>query len=156
MARVIANDEVWVGFATTVANIAAPTTAEVDASTDLTGYLVSLEATSAGNAVATPTLDTTFETSIPGTASATFTAELYRDDAADTGWTTLPRGTEGYFIISRFGTNGAAPASGDTVEVWPVRVISRGAVPLTSNDSQRFNIECSVPQEPDEDAVVTT
>lgn len=154
MARVIANSEVWVGFATTVADISAPTASEVGGSTDLTSYLVSLEATSAGNAVATPTLDTTFETSIPGTASATFTAELYRDDDADTAWTTLPRGTEGYFIISRFGTDGAEPVSTDVVEVWPVRVISRGAVPLTSNDSQRFNIECSVPVEPDEDAVV--
>lgn len=154
MSRVIANQEVWVGFATTVADISAPTSSEVSGATDVTSFLVSLDASSQGNQIPTPAFDTLFETSISGTSSATFTGEFYRDDATDTAWDTLPRGTDGFFIISRFGTAGAAPASTDVVEVWPVRVTSRSAVALANNDVQRFQITCSVTQEPDEDATV--
>lgn len=156
MARVIPNDNTWVGFATSVANIAAPTTAEINAATDLTSYLVTIDASTRGNNVPTPNFDSLFETSISGTVQASFTAEFYRDDATDTAWTTLPRATDGYFIISRFGGQGTddAPTTGDTVEVWPVRVTSRAAVALANNDVQRFQIECAVTTEPDEDAVV--
>lgn len=152
MARLIANENVNVHFTSTVANIAAPTVAEITAGTDLTGFLVTLEASTRGNQVPTPAFDSLFETSIPGTVQASFRAEFYRDDTADDAWDLLPRGTEGYFVIDRF--DSAVPVSGDTVEVWPVRVISRSALPLTTNDSQRFQVECSVDEEPNEAAVV--
>lgn len=160
MSRIIANEEVWIGFATTVANISAPTTAEIDGATDLTGFLVTLDASTTGNQVPTPAFDSLFETSISGTVTSTFTAEFYRDDASDTAWTTLPRATAGYFIIGRFGLTGTTaggnpePASGDVVEVWPVKVTSRSAIALANNDVQRMNIECAVTETPDEDATV--
>lgn len=153
MAKLIANKRVFIGFADTIADIHAPTAVEVSGATNLTPLIVSLDASTRGNVVATPTLDTTFETSIAGTVTATFTAEFYRDDAAagDIAWDTLPRGTSGYFIISRFD---AAPAAGDEVEIWPVQITSRSAIALANNDSQRFSIECSVFEEPDEAATI--
>lgn len=164
MARVIPNQETWVGFATTVANISAPTTAEIDGATDLTEFLISLDASTRGNTLPTPSFDTLFETSIPGTAASQFSAEFYRDDSTDTAWTTLPRGTTGYFIVSRFGASGTTatsgggtrpePTTGDTVEVWPVRITSRSAVSLTNNDVQRMAVEAAISDEPDEDATV--
>lgn len=156
MARLIPNENTWVGFATAVADISAPTAAEISNAVDLTSYVISLNASSRGNTVPTPAFDTLFETSIPGTVQASFDADFYRDDDDDTAWETLPRGTEGYFIISRFGGSGTGnmPQATDVVEVWPVRVVSRTNANLAVNTAMTFTVSCSVPEEPDEDATV--
>lgn len=158
MSRVIPNEQTWVGFATSVASgTLVPTAAEVSGSTNLTPLLMGINASSQGNTVPTPSFDSLFETSIIGTSQATFSADFYRDDTADTAWTTLPRGTEGYFIISRFGGAGAnqMPTTGDVVEVWPVQVVSRTAANMANNTVQSFTITCSVNIEPNEAATVS-
>lgn len=157
MSRVIPNENTWVGFATSIAALdLEPTAAEVTAAIDLTPLLMGLNAASQGNTVPTPSFDTLFETSIIGTSQASFTADFYRDDTADTAWTTLERGTMGYFIISRFGGAGTdqKPIATDTVEVWPVTVVSRTAANMANNSVQTFTITCSVNIEPNEAAVV--
>jgi hypothetical protein len=156
MSRLIPNENTWLGFATTVANIAAPTAAAVAASVVLTPFLISLNASSRGNTVPTPSLDTLFETSIPGTVQASFDADFYRDDDNDLAWDTLPRATEGFFIISRFGGTGTnnLPIATDEVEVWPVMVVSRSSANMTSNTAMTFTVSCSVPVEPDESAII--
>lgn len=164
MARIIPNEETFIAFATTVADIQAPLKAEVTAAVNLTPYIISINASTRGNVVQTPSFDTRFETSIPGTVTATFEADLYRDDEDDDAWDTLPRGTRGYVIISRFGGSGGptttppsplhSPTTGDPVEVWPVFVVARTATNLTSNTAQTFTLQCSVPEEPAENAVV--
>lgn len=157
MTRVIPNENTWVGFATTVANVTlVPTTAEIDGAVNLTPFLMGINASSQGNTIPTPSFDSLFETSIIGTSQATFSADFYRDDASDTAWNTLPRGTEGYFIISRFGGAGTdmKPTTGDQVEVWPVQVVSRTAANMANNTVQSFTVTCSVNVEPNENATV--
>jgi hypothetical protein len=157
MGRIIPNEQTWVGFATSVAVLTAPTEAEIDNATDLTPILMSLNASAQGNVVPTPSFDSLFETSIVGTSQATFTGDFYRDDAADTAWDLLPRGTKGYFIISRFGGSGAdqIPRNGDLCEVWPVEVVSRVAANMQNNAVQTFTINCAVNEVPAETATVT-
>lgn len=160
MARLIPNENTWVGFATTVASIAAPTAAEITAAVDLTHYVISINASAQGNSVPTPSFDTLFETSIPGTSQASFSADFYRDDASgatgDLAWVTLPRATNGFFILSRFGGSGTAnqPAAADKVEVWPVAVVSRTMANMSNNTVMTFTVTCSVPVEPAESATV--
>lgn len=159
MARLIPNENTWVGFATSIASASlAPTATEINAATNLTPLLISLNASSQGNTVPTPSFDTLFETSINGTVQASFSADFYRDDTADTAWTTLPRGTAGYFIISRFGGSGtgAKPQSSDKVEVWPVTIVSRTMANMANNTVQTFTVTASVPREPNENATVTS
>jgi len=160
MARLIPNENTWVGFKTTLTNGATtlvPTAAECTAATNLTSFLISLNAASQGNTVPTPAFDTLFETNISGTNQASFTADFYRDDSADTAWTTLPRGTSGFFIISRFGGGGTAnkPQAADVVEVWPVVVTSRTMQNMSNNTVMTFSVTCSVPKEPNENATVS-
>lgn len=163
MANLIPNENTWVGFVAAtpgspdgVADIDAPTVAEVNGAVDVTDYLVSLTSTTQGNTVPTPRLKRLFEPNIEGTAAAQFTGDFYRDDENDLAWDTFPRRTRGCFLISRFGGTGAdhKPAAGDTVEVWPVRVASRAPGGLQSNQAQMFTVTCAVPKEPNEDAVV--
>lgn len=159
MARIIPNEQTWVGFSAGFASLddyTAPTAAEISAAVDLTPFLMSLNASSQGNTVPTPSFDSLFETSIIGTSQATFAADFYRDDTADTAWTTLPRETTGYFLISRFGGSGTdqKPIAGDIVEVWPVNVVSRTAANMQNNTVQSFSIQCSVNLVPAENATV--
>ena len=157
MARIIPNQNTFIGFTVTrPVSLVAPTEAEVAASTNVTEYVVSLTASSQGNTVPTPSLDSLFETSVPGTSAASFTADFYRDDLDDNAWDTLTRGLKGYFFISRFGGTGlnAIPEATDKVEVWPVTITSRSASALASNTAQTFTLTCAVPEEPAEDAVV--
>lgn len=157
MARLIPNENTWVGFLTTIVDTALiATDDEVAAGVDLTSYLISLNAASQGNTVPTPAFDTLFETNISGTNQASFTADFYRDDANDDAWEALPRGTEGFFVISRFGGTGTAnlPITDDEVEVWPVVVTSRTMQNMSNNTVMTFSVTCSVPQEPDEAVTV--
>lgn len=156
MARIIPNENTWVGFATAVASLNAPTTAELTAAIDLTPYVISINASSQGNTVPTPAFDSLFETSIAGTVQASFSADFYRDDDADLAWLTLPRRTSGFFIISRFGGAGTnnKPIAADKVEVWPILVVSRTMANMSNNTVMTFTVTGSVPSEPVEAATV--
>ena len=142
--------------AAAITDIAAPTAAEVAGATDLTGHLISLNASSRGNAVPTPSFDSLFETSTAGTSSATFDADFYRDDEDDAAWELLPRGTRGFFLVSRFGGAGTdnLPVATDEVEVWPVMVPSRTMANMSNNTVLTFTVSCAVTEEPNEEAVV--
>jgi hypothetical protein len=156
MARIIPNENSWIGFATAVASVSAPTVANITAAVNLTPYVISINASSRGNTVPTPAFDSLFETSIAGTVQATFDADFYRDDETDLAWTTLPRATDGFFIISRFGGGGAnhAPVATDLVEVWPILIVSRTMANMSNNTVLTFTASGSVPVEPVEDAVI--
>ena len=158
MARIIPNENTWLGFVPTVADLAAPTGTELTGAVDLTPYLLSINASSQGNTVPTPDISTLFETSIAGTVQASLSADFYRDDDVDLAWTTLPRRTRGVFVISRFGGSGAngVPEAGDVVETWPILVVSRTNANISNNTVMTFTVTGSVPEEPVEAAVVAT
>jgi len=157
MARIIPNENTWIGFSiATIPDISKPTTSQIAAAIDLTGHCISLNASARGNTVPTPSFDSLFETSTAGTSAATFDADFYRDDEDDLAWETLPRGTRGTFFIARFGGSGAnnLPVSGDELEVWTVMITSRTMANMSSNTVLTFTASCSVNVEPAEDAVV--
>jgi len=157
MARIIPNEQTWIGFTTVrPANLDAPTEAEIAAATVLTSFVVSLNPSAQGNTVPTPNLDSLFETSTAGTNQASFTGDFYRDDETDTAWDELARGTRGFMFVSRFGGSGTnqIPLAGDTLEVWPIWVVSRTPAALASNTVQTFTVTASVPEEPSESALV--
>lgn len=156
MTRIIPNENTYIGFAPTIADINAPKTSELTAAIDLTGYALSITASTTGNTVPTPSLDTLFETSIAGTVQGSFTADFYRDDEDDLAWETLPRKQKGYMILSRFGGSGAGakPILADVVEVWPILVVSRTMSAGGSNTVLTFTVTAAVPEEPDEEATI--
>jgi len=162
MSTLIPNENCYIAFSEDMpaAPTLVPTAAEVAAATVLTDFIISLTANATGNTVPTPKLSSLFEPSIPGTSTAQFTAEMYRDSvhADDIAWNLLPRNTSGVFYIARFGGTGPdlLPIATDHVESWPVRITSRAASAMTSNTAQTFTLTCSVPQEPNEDATIAT
>jgi hypothetical protein len=126
----------------------------VTSAIDLTDLTMSLNASAQGNSVPTPSFASLFETSIVGTSQATFTGDFYRDDddTLDLAWTTLSRGTKGYFIIARSG--GIPSTTLKKCEVWPVTVLSRAMANMANNTVESFTVTCAVPSVPGEDSVV--
>ncbi len=183
MARIIPNANTWIGWLP-LENMPdpdnfdknAPTEADVAAAYDLSCYTMSVNASSTGNTVPTPSLCSLFETTINGTVSATFQAEFYRDNGTDSrypelcydpAWTVLPRGVCGYFILKWYGAEqdqcsfeaaavdeASAPVNGDAVQVWPIKVTSRTASALSSGTVMTFSVTGAVIEIPSEEAAV--
>jgi hypothetical protein len=174
MSRLVPNERSFIGFSLSrPADLNAPTVAEIGAALDLTCDCISLNAGAQGNAVPIPELCSLWEKSVPGTASAQFSADFYRDDEEQTGTDQAPTGgdiayrilqlgTDGVFYVSRFlarDTNGVVPAStipaaGDPVEVWPVTITSASDSPLSSATPLSFSVQAAVPDRPNFRAIV--
>lgn len=157
--KFIPNKQSWIGVAATLTGtVSAPKVADVTGAVDLTKYVTGMTASSTGNAVPTPTFDTDFETSISGTVSAQFSMDGYRDDGTGGGvdlmWSTLPRGTNAWVILARYG--GKPSTAAKKCEVWPIEVTSRSVPQMTSGAAVMVNVIGAVPSEPGEDAVVAT
>lgn len=153
--RFTPNNQSYIGFAATLTgSMAAPKVADVTGAIDLTAKVTGVTASSTGNAVPTPTFDTTWNGSIPGNVDGTFSMDGYRDTVvlADTLWTTLPRGTVGFVLIARSG--GIPNTVGKTLEVWSIAVLSRSVPNMTSGAVVTTTVTASTPVEPEEDAIV--
>lgn len=183
MSRIIPNANTWIGWLPLENvpdpenfNKLAPTEQDIAAAYDLSCYTMSLNASSTGNTVPTPSLCSLFETTINGTVSSTFQAEFYRDSSTDSrypelckdpAWTALPRGVCGYFIVKWYGNDldqcsmeaasnleASPPVDGDPVQVWPVKVTARTASALSSGTVMTFSVTGAVYEVPAEDAWV--
>lgn len=145
MTRYIQDGNLRVAYVPTIADTDAPTTTEITAGEDLTGFIGSLSTPDEGNIVPDVDPTTTWDGSIEGTRSGNITAMFSRDDAtdADVAWDTLPYGTTGYLVIRRFGDGAIAAA--DVVEVWPIRVAGRSAIDYGRNTKDMFNSVMAVP-----------
>lgn len=158
MSRFIPNERSKVYFSVSLEDTDTVSASDINDAVDLTPSLISLNASSQGNTVPTPSIDTLFETSIPGTVQAAFSADFYRDDDEDedVAWNTLPRGTQGSVIISREGpSDGEALKAGDNVEVWPIWVVSRTMSNMASNTPAAFTLQASVYEEPNENVTIS-
>lgn len=157
MARIIADGEVrieWVPGATSIADPTAPTTAEMATGQDVTPFFSSMDTPLEGEATPAADLSSAFNKTVAGTFGGNVSVESYRESLTDEAWGLWPRTTEGNFVIRRFGGSDVAIASGDDVEVYLVRVISRSPATLDRGSVQMFTIECAVQSEPELDGVV--
>lgn len=148
------NENSYICFIPTLTGTpSGPKVADITSAVNLTPLVSGLTASTTGSALPTPTFDTKFNTSIGGNVDATFSMDGYRDTVVldDLMWTTFPRGTTGFVIVSR-----AVPVviAGTVVEVWPIEVLSRSVPNMTSNTVVTTTVTCAIPSEPDENATV--
>lgn len=139
-------------FVPTIANVDAPTRAELDAGTDLTREVIGASGWQiTSNRVAYNPLHTTFTPSIAGRTSVEESSlTLPQDIAGDDVREVLPRGADGYIVIMHGGYVAASP-----MDVWPVEVSSLGK-PVTTEGSEIASIVVSfaIPAEPAEDIAI--
>jgi len=149
MPRTISNGEVRIYWVTTISSTAAPTVAEITAGTDITGFISSLDTPLDGNAPEASDLSSAFNKTVAGKFGGNVSAQMYRDDTADTAFALFPRGTTGYLVVRRFGGSTVAIAMADDVDVWYCRVITRSDVALDDESVQAFTVEMAALDEPD-------
>src|SRR5688572_22162773 len=158
MADVIADGMTTVWWLPNVVNIAAPTTAEFAAGTDITSQittdgLVGWEADTA--AVENTGLNSTTDTNRAGrdTLSGPM-LRFKRQMPTDTMRSTLTKGTMGYVGIRRSIANTTAVAALQAVTIVPVEVGRRKDLPLEKNSMERYEIPFFNHTAPAYDAVV--
>lgn len=163
MSRIASTGVLALRFCPTIANKAAPTVAEINAGTDLTGQLSrsGLDTPLSGSSIDTAGIDSRHNSKASGTYGGDdVDMEFYRDTVSgtDTAWTTLARQVTGFYVVRRFG--GATGASSDAfvigqrVEVWPIDVMSRSMLKTAENEAQKFNVKSAVTSAPNDTAVV--
>ncbi len=160
MARFIPDGTLRVALVASIADTSAPTSAEMTAGDDITGFVRALSTPLEGSTVDVSDALSKYNKTAPGTyGGQEVTLEAFRDDvqANDTVWNALTRGTDTHLVIARRGGSGTdgAIASGDYVDVWHVQVITRNPADYTRNEPTGFTVSFSVPDEPNEDVTVT-
>lgn len=164
MARITSTGILQLHWVPTISNQAAPSVAEIGAGVDLTGYLRrdGLKTPLAGSAVDGADMGSRYNKTGRGSfGGSPISVVCYRgsngagDPADDDAWDTLTPDTDGFLVVARHGgSSSGALAATDTVEVWPIEVISREMMDTADNEYQKFTATCAVPSEPTLEAVV--
>ena len=157
MSRIIADGEVRIEFvpgATGISDPTGPTVAEMATGQDVTIYFSSMDTPLDGEAVPAPDLSSAFNSTVAGTFGGNLSLDAYRESVTDTAWGLWPRGTEGFFVVRRFGGADVAIALADEVEVYFIRSVSRSPATLDRGSVQMFGIEAAVQVEPTLDGVI--
>lgn len=159
MADIYGDGQVRVAFVATIANIAAPTVAELNAGillhdTMTADGLIGYEATTAD--VDTSALSSTFDTVSIGRDSYSGTALRLKKQTvgADTVRTTLSRGTTGFTVVRRGLPATTAWASTQQVEVYPIICGRRKEIVPAKNELLKYEVPTKINISPNPDAVV--
>lgn len=158
MADLLGDGNVKVTFCLTVADISAPTAAELNAGVDLQtvitkdGLNISPDQASVDNTA----LASREETQDAGTVSYSLELTVKRQDTdlADIGWNTLTDRQLGYLVVRRNRPHEDDYEVGDPVEVYPVRCGRPRMQPPELNAAQRFIVTLFNHTAPDPDATV--
>lgn len=138
-------------LAPAVANVAAPTRAEITAGVDLSEALADITGFDfSGSRIPTPNLASRFTPQIAGedtVGDATLT--FYDDDTSTTVRAAVAKGTVGYLIFMPYGDTPTKRA-----EVWHVETMAVGDIYTMGNDAARFSVGIGVLDPPEQDAVI--
>lgn len=160
MARYKPSNKAKVVFAPSVASLAAPTVAEINAGTVLctpgtfvaAGLKELQNFESTASFIDTPDAAQDFDTKIPGRKQAGNPAMVfYDDDASSTIRTALAEATAGYVIIMRYGQT-----VGKRAEVYPATVASLNDSQVNSdNNASMFTVAVAITAQPNKSGVIT-
>lgn len=158
MADIITDGRTKVWLVPTVANLAAPTTTELNAGTAIEGLLtpdglVGFEPETAD--VDNSALNSTFDTKLPGRASFSNTAvRLKKQSGTDAVYNAYPRDTITNLVVRRGTASSTAWATSDKVEVYPVQTGETRNLAPASNEVQKYEIPLKITTTPNLRATV--
>lgn len=156
MSDLVIDGHVRVSWLTAVANVHAPTVAELSAGTSLeslitpTGY----KNKPTTNPVDTSSLASTFTTENAGRRSFAASLELKRQVGSDPVYAMLAYQAFGYLAVRRNLTAATAWASGQNVEIYPVQCGQREQADPAMNEVAKYTVPVFLTADPDDNAVV--
>ena len=152
MSDLISDGNTKVAFAATIANINAPTVAELTAASDWTTRLTpdGLKTDPSTADVDTSSLASTFTTNQPGRRSYTVELTFKRGSTPteDNPFTTLVYGATGYIVVRRGVPYTTAFATGDHVEVYPFAAGEPQNIAPAANEVSKFMAPLKVTSDP--------
>ncbi|GAB3376219.1 phage tail tube protein [Amycolatopsis echigonensis] len=142
MADMLSDGNNKVTFVPVLANIAAPTVAELTGGTSLECLIMAdgLDISTDEAAITASKLCDTIDAEQPGRAKTTIKLTCVRKDvpAEDIAWTLLQRGLTGYLAVRRGIPVATGYATGQKVEVYPVKAGVRRPVKPEANGVEKF------------------
>ncbi|MGW5582879.1 phage tail tube protein [Streptomyces sp. NPDC003857] len=145
-------------WASSIANLNAPTTTELNAGSDFTSRItpdgLKIDPTTAD--VDTSSLASTFDTKTVGRVGydTELTFKRGTTGGEDLPYTTLKYGVSGYVVVRRGVAYATAWATGQKCEVYPVTCGERQNVAPAANEVMKFISPIKVTQPPATDATV--
>jgi hypothetical protein len=141
----------------TIANIAAPTVAELNAGTSLTsfvprdGFVPNLNQ----NFVDVSAINDTFDLTQIGSEGGSFTLTFYRDNGTDTAWNLYVASNVTGYLAWREGVAAAtAWTIAQKVMIWPYSAHKPIPMGTASNEGRKFTVGVAIPTVPDRNATV--
>lgn len=158
MAKYANDGMLLVYYTLTVANKAAPTTAELNAGTNLTPWCTKDGVTTPSNQnfVDDSALSDTYDAQVVGSFGGPISLTLKRDGtpANDTAWNLITYGLLGFVVIRRGLTSATAWAASQKAEVYPVMFHEPLPQQTASNEQGRFTAQAAVTSQPNLKATV--
>ncbi len=156
MARYTPDGKTLVYWVSTIANIAAPTVAELNAGTRISGYLTKdgLDISFNQNAADNADLEDTFDAQGVGTFGGTINGTFFRDNSADTAWNLFVYGTTGYLVVREGVAVATAWTAAQKAQVYPAQMHEPVPVPPTSNEQRKFKVMLPITDQPSLKATV--
>ena len=152
MADIPTDGNTRVAYVPTIANIAAPTTTELNAGTLLQSVitsdgLIGFEPTTSD--VDNTALNSTFNTVTIGRDQYSGTMLRFKKQSGtDTAYATLTRGTSGYIVIRRDVAETTAWTSTQAVEVYPVTFGQTRRLTPEGNSLTRWEVDTKITSAP--------
>lgn len=158
MGDLISDGKTRVAWASTIANINAPTVAELNAALDLTKRITpdGLKADPSTADVDTSSLASTFDTKTVGRIGFDNELTFKRGDnpTDDAPYNTLLYGVSGYLVIRRGIAYTTAWTVGQQVEVYPITCGERANIAPAANEVTKFTSPMKVTDSPATNALV--
>ena len=138
-------------FLPAVADMEAPTRAEITAGTDLSPLATGLSGWQFSNQrIDTPILSSSFTPQIDGPDEVGDSSIVFMDDdTATTIRTTLTKGTSGYIGMFPYGD-----VATKRMEVWPIKSAGVNDEWSMGSDPARFQVDFAITNPPEQNAVV--
>lgn len=156
MARYANDGMIRIQVVATISNIAAPTTAELNAGTNVTNFVTKdgLTVPANQNMVDNASLAETFDSQVVGSFGGPVTLTGIRDNTADTFWDLVVYGTNTHLVVRRGIATATAYAAAQKVEVYPIQWHEPVPVQTASNEQGRFTCTAAVRSQPNYKATV--
>ena len=141
-------------FLPAVSNMAAPTTVEIAAGTDLSPFINGISGFQYTNTrIDTPVLSSSFNFQIDGPDTVGDSSIQCTDDSGGTTTvrTALPKGTSGFLMLAPYGA-----VATRRVEVWPAKSTGINDEWSLGNDPARFDIGFAITGVPTQTGVYPT
>jgi len=143
-------------YVASIANIAAPTVAELNAGTNLTSFVPpdGFNPTTTQNMVDTSSLADSFDVMVIGTEGGPITMTFRRNNTADTAWNLMTRGLAGFWVFREGIPVATTWTIAQNAQVYPMQAHHPIPNQTAKNAARTFNCTTAITSAPNRKAVV--